>query len=83
MTRRVDGLVRQGLVVRRACAADGRGSFAQLTEAGVRLMAEAAPTHVAGVRRYLVDAIGPGGLGGLADGLALIENSLDEQPAGR
>jgi hypothetical protein len=46
-------------------------------------MAEAAPTHVAGVRRYLVDAIGPGGLGGLADGLALIENSLDEQPAGR
>src|SRR5919109_1889450 len=34
VTRLVDRLVRDGLIVRDACESDGRGSFAVLTEAG-------------------------------------------------
>lgn len=76
LTRRIDSLVRAGLVARRSCPNDGRGSMAQLTEAGTRRLAEAAPTHVAGVRRYLIDVLGPG-IAGLAAGLERIEDALD------
>ena len=44
-----------GLVARDACVSDGRGVEAVLTDQGRRSLDEAAPTHVAGVRRLLVD----------------------------
>ncbi len=54
MTRLVDRLVRDGLIVRDTCESDGRGSFAVLTDAGEALLARARPTHLAGVReRFL------------------------------
>jgi DNA-binding MarR family transcriptional regulator len=71
LTRRVDSLVKAGLVERRTCPSDRRGSMAQLTEAGLARLNEAAPTHVAGVRRYLINALGD--LSGLAAGLDRIE----------
>jgi DNA-binding MarR family transcriptional regulator len=74
LTRRVDGMVKTGLVSRRACPSDRRGALAQLTPAGLQRLREAAPTHVAGVRRYLIDALG--NLDGLAAGLARIERVL-------
>lgn len=74
LTRRVDAMERRGLVRRRACPDDGRGSMAELTPAGFRLLQKSAPTHVSGVRRYLVDALGD--LRGLAGGLARIEEAL-------
>jgi DNA-binding MarR family transcriptional regulator len=46
-----------GLVARDACLSDGRGVEAVLTEHGRAVLAEAAPTHVAGVRRLLVDLV--------------------------
>jgi DNA-binding MarR family transcriptional regulator len=57
VTRRLDGLVRVGLVERRSCPSDRRGSFAVLTPAGLARLEEAAPTHVAGVRRYIIEAM--------------------------
>jgi DNA-binding MarR family transcriptional regulator len=57
LTRRVDGLVRGGLVIRRPCDDDGRGALAELTPAGWAHLERAAPVHVAGVRRYLFDPI--------------------------
>lgn len=57
VTRRVDSLVRRGLVERRPCPGDRRGSLAALSLAGAAILAEAAPTHVAGVRRYLIDPL--------------------------
>jgi DNA-binding MarR family transcriptional regulator len=57
LTRRLDGLVRDGLVERRKCPSDGRGSLAVLTDAGFARLVGAAPTHVAGVRRYFVDPL--------------------------
>jgi DNA-binding MarR family transcriptional regulator len=75
LTRRVDALVKRGLVTRQSCPADGRGSMAELTSAGAELLGEAASTHVAGVREYLIDALGS--LDGLSPGLARIETALD------
>src|SRR3954462_5171736 len=51
MTRLVDRLERQGLLVRDTCASDARGCFAVLTDAGEALLARARPTHLEGVRR--------------------------------
>ena len=78
LTRRVDGLVRAGWVERKACPDDGRGSMAVLSEAGSELLREAAPTHVRGVRRYLIDPLGEtGGFEGLDPGLSAVEKALD------
>jgi DNA-binding MarR family transcriptional regulator len=43
------------LVVRRASDSDGRGVEAVMTAEGQRVLQEAAPTHVRGVRQHLVD----------------------------
>ena len=51
-------LERDGLVTRAACASDGRGVEAMLTERGRDVLEEAAHTHVEGVRSYLVDLAG-------------------------
>jgi len=82
LTRRVDGLVRGGWVVRKACPNDRRGSLAQLTDLGFEVLKHAAVTHVSGVRRYLVDAIEPaGGMAALGKGLESVERALG-QPEG-
>ncbi|MDP9444589.1 MAG: MarR family transcriptional regulator [Actinomycetota bacterium] len=57
LTHTVARLEAAGLVARGSCSDDRRGVYAELTEAGYRLLVAAAPTHVAGVRRYLVDAV--------------------------
>jgi DNA-binding MarR family transcriptional regulator len=54
MTRLVDRLEREGLLVRDACVSDGRGTFAVLTDKGEALLSEARRTHLDGVReRFL------------------------------
>jgi DNA-binding MarR family transcriptional regulator len=59
LTHLVDRLVRRGLVTRQQCPSDRRGWFAVLTPAGRRLLRKAAPTHVRGVRQYLIDVLTP------------------------
>lgn len=81
LTRRVDRLVQRGLVRRVPCASDGRGSYASLTGSGLERLRSAAPTHVAGVRRYLVDALGPDGISALSTGLTPVERALSERRA--
>ena len=54
MTRLVDRLQKQGLIERERCDLDARGSYAALTEKGRRLLGDARPAHLAGVReRFL------------------------------
>jgi DNA-binding MarR family transcriptional regulator len=54
VTRLVDRLEREGLIVRDTCTSDGRGLYAVLTDKGEELLAAARPTHLAGVReRFL------------------------------
>ncbi len=59
LTRAVDRLQDQGLVARRTCPEDRRGSFAQLTPAGRQLMADAIPVHVAQIDRVLDEVFTP------------------------
>jgi DNA-binding MarR family transcriptional regulator len=54
-THTVKRMEERGLVRREEAADDGRGVIARLTQAGKDLLVEAAPTHVEGVRRHLVD----------------------------
>src|SRR5215218_7467306 len=51
MTRLVDRLERDGLLVRDVCASDARGCFAVLTDAGDELLARARTTHLDGVHQ--------------------------------
>jgi DNA-binding MarR family transcriptional regulator len=58
VTHTVARMEKDGLVTRSACASDGRGVEAVLTKKGLALLEAAAPTHVDGVRRFLVDLAG-------------------------
>jgi len=55
LTRRLDGLVRTGLVAREPAVDDRRVILAVLTPAGRARLEAAAPDHVAGVRRAFLD----------------------------
>ncbi len=55
VTHTVSRLEKDGLVERTACASDGRGVEAVLTDEGFARLEEASHTHVEGVRRFLVD----------------------------
>ena len=52
LTRLVDRLAADGLVERRACPSDARGTLAVLTEAGRDRLRQASPTHLAGVHEH-------------------------------
>jgi len=55
VTHTIVRLEKAGLVKRSACLSDGRGVEAVLTDQGLAALEEAAPTHVAGVRQFMVD----------------------------
>mgnify|MGYP000111625686 CR=1 FL=1 len=57
LTHRVNRLEARHLVEREACPTDRRGTFAVLTPAGRAAIELAAPTHVASVRRLVVDVM--------------------------
>lgn len=59
LTRRVDALVGRGLLCRRGCPSDHRGTYAVLTDCGRAQVAAAAPVHLAGVRAHLFDLLSP------------------------
>jgi DNA-binding MarR family transcriptional regulator len=73
ITRRIDGLVRAGLVERRQCPSDRRGSNAVLTAEGMRRLREVAPAHVRGVRAHFVDRLSERELANLAAALSNID----------
>jgi DNA-binding MarR family transcriptional regulator len=72
ITRRVDGLVRSGLVERQRCPNDRRGANAVLTPLGAKTLKSAAPTHVRGVREYFIDRLSARDLDQLATLLSAI-----------
>ena len=50
LTRLADRLEREGLVRRESCDSDARGAYAVITPAGLKKLAAARATHLAGVR---------------------------------
>jgi DNA-binding MarR family transcriptional regulator len=55
LTRLVDRLEREGLLVRESCVSDARGAFAKLTPAGREKLTAAWATHRAGVRSLFLE----------------------------
>lgn len=82
ISRLVDDLVRRGWVQRTKGAADGRISYAVLTDAGFTRLQAAYPTHLLSVRRNVVDHLQGLDLVALADAVAQFAGgqSLDVMP---
>src|SRR3954470_13308755 len=59
LTRLVDRLERDGLLVRESCGSDARGAFAKLTPAGHEKLQAARETHLANVRALFLDKLTP------------------------
>jgi DNA-binding MarR family transcriptional regulator len=59
LSHQITRMEHAGLVRRQECDDDRRGFFAVLTEEGWQRLVAAAPTHVEGVRRHLVDQMTP------------------------
>lgn len=70
LTQRIDRMERKGLVTREKCGDDARGTWAVLTDDGWRTIVDAAPGHLAEVRRVLIDRIPDADRVALADILA-------------
>ena len=82
LTRRLDGLVKVGWVERASCAADRRVMYAHLTPAGRTKMEEAAPDHVASVRRHFLTPLGADGVAQLGELFTKVREHLHAlQPA--
>lgn len=76
LTHQIRRMEVQGMVMRDTCLEDGRGVLAVLTEEGHRRHAEAAPTHVASVRRNLIDLLTKSQLRVLAEIFEKVEAAL-------
>ncbi len=59
LTRRLDGLVRNGFVDRLSSSVDRRVMLAVITEAGAAKLAGAYPVHLASVRTHIIDRLEP------------------------
>ena len=78
LTRRLDLLVREGLVARESCPSDRRAVYAVLTFRGRDQLEAAAPDHVAGVRRHLIDRLDDEQLEHLAVALERVRATCDD-----
>ena len=67
LTRRMDGLVKRGFVAREPSVEDRRVVMAVLTDEGMAMLEEAAPVHVQGLRRHLIDHLDRDQVHALAD----------------
>jgi DNA-binding MarR family transcriptional regulator len=76
LTRRLDGMVRNGWVERASCANDRRVMYANLTAVGRQKMEAAAPTHVASVRRHVLEPLGDDGVAQLGEVFGRIREHL-------
>jgi DNA-binding MarR family transcriptional regulator len=82
VTRLVDKLQRDGLVRRRRCAADARVIYCELTDAGLKRLVEAYPTHLRGVREHLVDKLDRDDLRGVSASMSkLIDPTACDESA--
>jgi DNA-binding MarR family transcriptional regulator len=59
LSHAVARLEESGWVRRQDCPTDRRGQLAVLTDEGLRVLTEAAPGHVEGVRSHLFDPLSP------------------------
>lgn len=76
VSRLVDRLAAEGLVARRACPTDARGSWAELTPAGRDRLRDAAPVHLRGVDAHFLSPIAQEDREGLVRALEAVVRGL-------
>lgn len=79
LTHQIRRMQEQGLVVRDTCTDDGRGVLAVVTDRGRARLAEAAPAHVASVRRNLIDLMTADELATVAEVFGKVDRRLSRQ----
>jgi len=83
LTRRIDGLVRAGMVRREQAPEDRRVIWAVLTPEGRRRIEEAAPDHVESVRRHVFDHLSRSQVRELGAALAALRAGRSDAGCGR
>ena len=78
LTRRLDGLVKEGSVTREVSNEDRRVQLAVLTPQGYRKLVAAAPIHVASVRHRFIDRLTTEQMKHLAAAFTSIREGLSE-----
>lgn len=78
LTRRLDGLVRDGLVERVPSEVDRRVMLAALTHRGWTRLGDAAPAHLSSVRRRIIDHLTDDELTTMATVFGKLRRALDE-----
>ena len=81
LSHQVDRLEKAGILRRECCPHDRRGQHAVLTDHGWDVLVAAAPDHVDGVRRYVVDAMTPEEFAALGRACAKITRALEDSEA--
>lgn len=76
VTRVVDRLEREGLVIREACVTDRRISYAVLTEAGSDRLVSVLPQHLADIETWFTGLLSPEQLGTFLDTLRTIRDAV-------
>lgn len=74
VTRAISRLVDNGWVTRVKCDDDKRGMSAELTEAGMNILAAASPGHVEAVREKMFDLVDPNDLAALTRTFTAMRN---------
>jgi DNA-binding MarR family transcriptional regulator len=82
ITRRLDGMVKQGLVAREPSTDDRRVMLAVLTPKGKALLETAAPDHVDSVRRHFLDHLSRTQIRNLANAFAAVQRGRARTGAG-
>jgi DNA-binding MarR family transcriptional regulator len=72
LTRKIDGLVAQGLVERKRSESDSRLMHVRLGDEGLRIVRRAARTHLQGIRREFTGRLSEAQLESVAGALELI-----------
>jgi DNA-binding MarR family transcriptional regulator len=79
LTRLVDRMEREGLVLRAVCTEDGRGTYAVLADKGTARLREASGTYFRGLREYLVDALPNADVARMGDVLGRLTQALSRR----
>ncbi len=77
LSHHISRMEARGLVERETCPNDRRGAFAVLTDAGVALLTQTAPFHVASVRAHFLDHLRGEELATIRNAFARIEETVE------
>lgn len=83
VTYRISRLEKRGIVERRPCATDARGTEAYLTDEGMALLEEAARHHVTNVRELFLDHLSGEEFCTLGEAMGRVHNELAAREARR